>query len=43
MRSGAIDWSCVSTGRQTATDRGLYVADGATATLPAKYAPSECR
>lgn len=38
---GAIDWACGSTTVQNATDRGL--ANRATGTLPAKYAPSECR
>jgi type IV pilus assembly protein PilA len=42
MRSGSIEWACVSASRQTATSRSLYIAD-AEATLPAKYAPSECR
>lgn len=39
--TGAIDWACASTTNTTATDRGLAVA--ANGTLPAKYAPSECR
>lgn len=39
--SGAIDWACASTANTTATARGLAV--GAPGTLPAKYAPSECR
>ena len=37
---GAIDWSCGSVGTATATARGLPVAAGS---LPARYAPSECR
>ena len=38
---GAIDWACSSVTSQTATNKGLT---GATAgTLPAKYAPAECR
>lgn len=38
---GAIDWGCASTTNVTATNRGLT---GLTAgTLPAKYAPAECR
>jgi type IV pilus assembly protein PilA len=41
--TGSIDWSCVSETRSTATNRNLYVADGVQATLPARYAPSECR
>lgn len=39
--SGAIDWACSATGSTTATARGLVVATAGT--LPAKYAPSECR
>lgn len=39
--SGAIDWACASTTNTTATARGLAV--GAAGTMPAKYAPSECR
>lgn len=38
---GAIDWACASTLNATATARGLTgVVAG---TLPAKYAPSECK
>ena len=40
--SGAIDWACGSTTNTTATARSLVVA-GTAATMPAKYAPSECR
>lgn len=39
--TGAIDWACASTTNTTATSRGLVSADQGT--LPAKYAPSECR
>jgi len=39
--SGAIDWACASDTNTTATARGLVV--GTAGTLPAKYAPSECR
>lgn len=39
--TGAIDWACASTTNTTATSRGLVSA--AAGTLPAKYAPSECR
>ncbi|MEW5823852.1 MAG: pilin [Pseudomonadota bacterium] len=39
--TGAIDWACASTTNTTATTRGLAV--GAPGTMPAKYAPSECR
>ena len=38
---GAIDWACTSTGTATATGRGFGAA--AAGTLPARYAPSECR
>ena len=37
---GVMDWACASQGTETATGRGLTVNAG---TLPAKYAPSECR
>ncbi|PLY17210.1 MAG: prepilin-type cleavage/methylation domain-containing protein [Sedimenticola sp.] len=39
--TGAVDWACASIGSTTATTRGLVTA--AVGTLPAKYAPSECR
>ena len=39
--TGAIDWACASTTNTTATARGLAVT--AAGTMPAKYAPSECR
>ena len=39
--TGAIDWACASTTNTTATTRKLVV--GAAGTMPAKYAPSECR
>jgi type IV pilus assembly protein PilA len=42
-QSGSIDWSCVSETRATATNRNLFVADDAAATLPPRWAPSECR
>ncbi len=38
---GAIDWSCASQTTLTATSRGLTNVNAGT--LPAKYAPSECR
>ena len=38
---GAIDWACGSVTISTATARGL--TNVAVGTLPAKYAPSECR
>jgi type IV pilus assembly protein PilA len=37
---GAIDWSCSSLGSTTASKRGLPFNPG---TLPARYAPAECR
>lgn len=39
---GAIDWGCFSVGTTVATGRG-FTAPTTAATLPAKYAPSECR
>ena len=39
--TGAIDWGCASTTNTTATTRGLTAIG--VGTLPAKYAPSECR
>ena len=39
--SGAIDWACTSVGVATAATRGL--ASATAGTLPAKYAPAECR
>lgn len=38
--SGSIDWACGSVTQETATVRGMPVNAG---TLPAKYAPAECR
>lgn len=38
---GAIDWACTSVGVAAAGNRGL--ANALAGTLPAKYAPSECR
>lgn len=38
---GAIDWACASETSLTAQFRGL--GNRTTGTLPAKYAPSECR
>lgn len=38
--TGALDWACASTTHATATNRGLVTSAG---TLPAKYAPAECR
>jgi len=39
--AGALDWACASTSAQIAADRGLLVVT--LGTLPAKYAPAECR
>ena len=39
--AGAIDWACGSVTIQAATARGL--ANRVAGTLPAKYAPAECR
>ncbi|SFD19829.1 pilin [Collimonas sp. OK412] len=39
--AGAIDWACSSLTFATATSRGL--TGMAAGTLPAKYAPAECR
>lgn len=41
-RTGTLEWACSSTTSSTASGRGLYISD-TTGTLPAKYAPSECR
>lgn len=38
---GAIDWACASNANTTATQRGLGAINAGT--MPAKYAPSECR
>ena len=38
---GAIDWACASTSGNTAMTRGLSTPT--LGTLPARYAPSECR
>jgi len=41
---GNIDWACHSVGVATATARGVAAIAGATpATLPANFAPNECR
>ena len=40
--TGAIDWACASATSTTAvTQRGMVI--GTIGTMPAKYAPSECR
>ena len=38
--AGSIDWACASLTKATATAKGLVATVG---TLPAKYAPAECR
>jgi type IV pilus assembly protein PilA len=38
---GAIDWACASQSAQSALGRGL--ANATLGTVPARYAPSECR
>lgn len=38
---GAVDWACASVTADTAINRGL--GNRVLGTLPAKYAPSECR
>jgi type IV pilus assembly protein PilA len=42
MRTGTVEWACTSETSTTATTRSLFVSN-TQATLPAKYAPSECR
>ena len=42
IKSGSVEWACTSDTSQTATTRRLYF-DPTPGTLPAKYAPSECR
>jgi type IV pilus assembly protein PilA len=39
--TGALDWGCASTTAQIAADKGIVVVT--LGTLPAKYAPAECR
>ena len=39
--AGAIDWACATTTNATATARGLGAVT--VGTVPAKYAPAECR
>lgn len=40
-RVGTLEWACTSTSSITAGNRNLFISG--TGTLPAKYAPSECR
>ena len=42
VRTGTLEWACASTSSGTATARGLFVSN-TLGTLPAKYAPFECR
>jgi type IV pilus assembly protein PilA len=42
IRTGTLEWACTSATQSTATNRGLPVS-ATGGTLPAKYAPSECR
>jgi type IV pilus assembly protein PilA len=39
--TGSIDWACASLTKTTATTRGL--GNAVLGSMPAKYAPSECR
>ncbi len=39
--TGSVDWSCASTTNATAGNRGLVTSG--LGTLPARYAPAECR
>ena len=41
--TGAIDWACTSAGKETAEKRFGQIATVTAGTLPAKYAPSECK
>jgi type IV pilus assembly protein PilA len=41
--SGNIDWACTSVGVATATARGFKGIAIAAGTVPAKYAPGECK
>jgi hypothetical protein len=41
--TGAIDWACTSATKETASKRFGTVTTITTGTLPAKYAPSECK
>jgi type IV pilus assembly protein PilA len=42
IRTGTIEWACTSETSTTASTRNLFIS-AAQGTLPAKYAPSECR
>jgi type IV pilus assembly protein PilA len=43
IRNGTLEWACTSETSATATARGLYVSPDVDGSLPARYAPSECR
>lgn len=43
MLTGTLEWACTSETSMTATGRELYISPDVVGTLPAKYAPSECR
>lgn len=40
---GAIDWACSSTTRAVGNARGMFADATGTGTLPAQFAPSDCR
>lgn len=42
VQTGTLEWACTSETNTTARARSLYV-DPTPGTLPARYAPSECR
>lgn len=41
--NGTLEWACTSQTSVMADNRNLYVSPDVTGTLPAKWAPSECR
>jgi type IV pilus assembly protein PilA len=41
--NGTLEWACTSETNSTATGRSLYFDPATPGSLPAKYAPSECR
>lgn len=43
MLNGTLEWACTSQTSLTASGRSLYISPDIEGTLPAKYAPSECR
>ena len=42
-QNGTLEWACTSQTDATATGRGLYISPDVAGSLPAKWAPSECR